>query len=187
MTKKLYRSNSQKIFGGVAGGIGEYFDIDPVLVRVLFLILIFGYGISLLAYIVMWIIVPISPYYQSYDMPMGNPVTGNPTTENPVTGNPETGQVSSEDTETDPNQAQANATNEFYQQNPYYQEAEQKDSHNSSQMKKFFGVILIVVGGLIFIDEVMPNFDFDFVFPLLLVATGGYILMHKNRDSGDAS
>ena len=177
MAKKLYRSNSQKIFGGVAGGVAEYFDIDPVLVRVLFLILIFGYGISLIAYLIMWIIVPISPFYQSYEMPMGNPVTGNP-----VTGNPEAGQASSENAEANPNQAQAN---EYYQQHPYYQEAEQKDSHNSTQMKKFFGVILIVVGGLIFIDEVMPNFDFDFVFPLLLVATGGYIIMHKNRGSGD--
>ena len=171
MAKKLYRSNSQKIFGGVAGGVAEYFDIDPVLVRVLFLILIFGYGISLIAYLIMWIIVPISPFYQSYEMPMGTPT--------------DTGQSSTESsTEQNPNQAQSQA-NEYYQQHPYYREAEQKDSHNSTQMKKFFGVILIVVGGLIFIDEVMPNFDFDFVFPLLLVATGGYIIMHKNRDSGD--
>ncbi|MFT4261315.1 MAG: PspC domain-containing protein [Candidatus Woesearchaeota archaeon] len=60
MTKKLlYLSEDKKIVAGVCGGIGEYFDVDPVLVRflwVLFTLLLFGTGV--LAYLIAWIIIP---------------------------------------------------------------------------------------------------------------------------------
>ena len=58
MEKKLYRSTTNKIFGGVCGGLGEYFEIDPVLVRVLTVIVALATGFGLLAYIVAWIIIP---------------------------------------------------------------------------------------------------------------------------------
>lgn len=57
-TKRLYRSNKQKIIGGVCGGIAEYFNIDPVLVRLIFVFIMFTGGWALLAYIIGWIIVP---------------------------------------------------------------------------------------------------------------------------------
>ena len=61
--QKLYRSREDRMLGGVCGGLGEYFDIDPTLVRVLF---IFGAflgipGALLLIYLVMLIIVPQKP------------------------------------------------------------------------------------------------------------------------------
>jgi phage shock protein PspC (stress-responsive transcriptional regulator) len=46
------------MIAGVAGGIAEYFDIDPVIVRAIFIISFFGAGASVLAYIILWIIVP---------------------------------------------------------------------------------------------------------------------------------
>jgi phage shock protein C len=58
MSKKLYRSTNQKVFGGVCGGIAEYFDIDPVIVRILFVIAVFGWGVSFLIYILALFIVP---------------------------------------------------------------------------------------------------------------------------------
>ena len=59
MTKKLHRSRQNKLLAGVAGGIAEYFDIDPVIVRALFVVTTIGWGISLLLYILLWIIVPL--------------------------------------------------------------------------------------------------------------------------------
>lgn len=59
--KKLYRSIDERIVGGVCGGIAEYFRIDPVLVRIIFILLVFGAGTGLLAYIIAWIIVPEEP------------------------------------------------------------------------------------------------------------------------------
>lgn len=56
--KRLYRSTQHKVLGGVAGGLGEYFDLDPVILRVLFVLLLFASGVGFLAYIILWIAVP---------------------------------------------------------------------------------------------------------------------------------
>ena len=58
--KKLYRSRDSKIIAGVCGGIGEYFNIDPVIVRIIFLLLIFS-AVSPIVYIIAWIIIPLRP------------------------------------------------------------------------------------------------------------------------------
>jgi len=55
---KLYRSETNKVIAGVCGGLGEYFDIDPVILRIiLFLITIFG-GSGILIYIILWVVIP---------------------------------------------------------------------------------------------------------------------------------
>ncbi len=60
--KKLYRSRSEKKLFGVCGGLGEFLEIDPVLVRVLFVVAAFAsFGIMILLYIVMAILVPRNP------------------------------------------------------------------------------------------------------------------------------
>jgi phage shock protein C len=61
--QKLYRSRENRMLGGICGGLGEYFDIDPTLVRVLF---VFGAflgipGALVLIYLVMLILVPQEP------------------------------------------------------------------------------------------------------------------------------
>ena len=58
MKNGLCRSRRNRIFGGVAAGLGDYLTIDPIIVRVLFVISIFLSGIGLLLYIILWIVVP---------------------------------------------------------------------------------------------------------------------------------
>lgn len=59
MSKRLYRSSSNKMIAGVCGGLAEYFNIDPVIIRLLFVILLLPGGFpGLLPYIIMWIVVP---------------------------------------------------------------------------------------------------------------------------------
>lgn len=58
--KKLYRSKTDRMIAGVAGGLGEYFEIDPTLVRLLWVLFLFT-GAGFLAYILAWIIVPEEP------------------------------------------------------------------------------------------------------------------------------
>ncbi|MDD4410028.1 MAG: PspC domain-containing protein [Candidatus Pacebacteria bacterium] len=58
--KKLYRNPDDMIIGGVCGGIGAYFSIDPVFIRILFIILFFSGGIGLPAYVILWIIIPMA-------------------------------------------------------------------------------------------------------------------------------
>jgi len=61
MAKKLYRSKKNKRIAGVCGGIAEYFDIDPIIVRLITLILVLSAGGGLVAYIIAWIVVPEEP------------------------------------------------------------------------------------------------------------------------------
>ncbi len=59
MAKKLYRSRTDRKIWGVCGGMAKYFDIDPVIVRVIAVVSIFVTGVSIIAYIVMAIVVPL--------------------------------------------------------------------------------------------------------------------------------
>jgi len=56
--RRLYRDADNKVIGGVCSGLGAYFNIDPVVVRILFVVLLLINGIGLIAYLVLWIAVP---------------------------------------------------------------------------------------------------------------------------------
>lgn len=56
-TQRLYRSEDDRVLGGVCGGIAEVYDLDPTIVRLVTLALIFS-GISPLIYLIAWIIIP---------------------------------------------------------------------------------------------------------------------------------
>ena len=62
MTKRLYRSKRDVMICGVCGGIAEYFDIDPTIARLVAVVLVFGWGSGLIAYLVGAIIIPKNPY-----------------------------------------------------------------------------------------------------------------------------
>ncbi len=59
-TQRLYRSSTNKVIGGVSAGLGDYFDLDPVLVRVLFVLLALFGGGGVFIYIVLWIVIPLN-------------------------------------------------------------------------------------------------------------------------------
>jgi phage shock protein PspC (stress-responsive transcriptional regulator) len=56
--KRLRRSVDDRVIAGVCGGLANYFDIDPVVVRVVFALLLVFAGGGLLAYLVLWIVMP---------------------------------------------------------------------------------------------------------------------------------
>ena len=58
MARKLYRSKTNRKIWGICGGLAEYYDVDPTLVRVLAVVSIFVSGLGLIAYIVMRFMVP---------------------------------------------------------------------------------------------------------------------------------
>ena len=66
MEKKLYRSQNERMIAGVCGGVAEYFEIDPSLVRLLFVIFAIAGGPGILAYIIMLLIVPEVPMQTGY-------------------------------------------------------------------------------------------------------------------------
>ncbi len=64
MQKRLYRSRKDEVVGGVCGGIAEYFGVDSVLIRLLAVFAVLFGGGGLMAYIIMWIIIPEEPRYR---------------------------------------------------------------------------------------------------------------------------
>jgi phage shock protein C len=58
MERKLYRSRSERMIAGVAGGLGVYLQVDPVWIRLLFVALLFASSLGFWLYLVLWIVVP---------------------------------------------------------------------------------------------------------------------------------
>jgi len=58
MTKRLYRSRTDAILGGVCGGLADYFAVDSSLVRIIFILLAVFTGFGVLAYVAMWLLIP---------------------------------------------------------------------------------------------------------------------------------
>ena len=63
MKKQLMRSGRDTKIAGVCAGVAHYFDMDPTIVRVIWGVLAFGYGAGIVAYIILWIIAPVSTDY----------------------------------------------------------------------------------------------------------------------------
>jgi phage shock protein C len=59
--KRLMRSSTDKKIGGVCAGLADYFDLDPTIVRIVWLLAIFFAGTGLLVYVVLWIALPLAP------------------------------------------------------------------------------------------------------------------------------
>ena len=60
--QRLVRPREGRKIAGVCLGIAEYFDLDPTLIRLIWLVLIFGAGTGVIAYIIGWIVMPEEPY-----------------------------------------------------------------------------------------------------------------------------
>ena len=56
--KRLYRDPDNRVLGGVCGGLGAYFNVDPVLFRLIFIIIFLVFGTGLIIYLVLWLITP---------------------------------------------------------------------------------------------------------------------------------
>jgi phage shock protein PspC (stress-responsive transcriptional regulator) len=58
--RRLYRSTTDRMLGGVCGGIGNYLEIDPILVRLVFVLLALS-GVSIALYVLLWVLIPDAP------------------------------------------------------------------------------------------------------------------------------
>lgn len=74
---RLYRSSTDRMLGGVCGGLGKYLEIDPLLIRLVFVLLAFS-GVSIVLYILLWLLIPNEPQAalqgQMPDQPLDQPL-----------------------------------------------------------------------------------------------------------------
>jgi phage shock protein PspC (stress-responsive transcriptional regulator) len=162
-TKRLYRSYEDKKVGGVAAGIAEYFDIDPLLIRLLFVILTLAGGGGVLIYIILWIVTPEKPYA--------------PRTEKFSNPSPQSEQAGSYEPKGD---------NQSYYQEPAFSSTEVTPPPPPRQRGSLIGgLVLITIGGLFLADELLPDFNFGDFWPVILIVIGGGLLikaMSKKRE-----
>ena len=150
MNRRLYRSRRDSVLGGVAGGVAEYLDVDPSIVRIIWAILaLVTGGLFLVLYIVMWIVVPEGPSAAT----VARAATA---TEAPA------GTTAEAAAEGVPAEASA----------PEWPAHEERLRRGSSGGAVIFGLILIGAGIWFLIDQYVPAFDRDLIWPIALVALG---------------
>ena len=155
------------MIGGVSGGIAKYFDIDPTIVRVLFVVSIFLGGGGILAYIILWVVVPEEPIITN---PSDEESIPNTNTDPSASDSDEQG---SSTFNSEVNKKVNEATNEI---NKIVNEARRNK-------KVFGGVILIFLGTLFLLDNIFPRFEFSNYWPLIFIVIGVTLIIKATNKS----
>ena len=152
MIPRLVRPRSERMISGVCGGLGLYFGVDPVIVRLLFVVLALSTGLTLLLYPVLWLIMP-----ETADAPALPPgARFDPQTGEPLPLDPTPAALASRLAETgEPTNSPAGARS------------------------RVLALVLVGVGTLILLDNLAEFFGFrisSFALPVILVGLGIYLL-----------
>lgn len=154
MRDRLYRSRDERVLFGVAGGVAEWLDIDPALVRIVFALLVLTAGFGLLLYIIMAIVIPEEPELAAPSRAPWTPA--------------------------DPNAPAAPTTPPA----PTWADdhASRRAARRAARAERdgrgvvIFGAILIVVGAWFLLDRYIPDLDGSLVGPIALIVIGALLL-----------
>ncbi len=160
MEKKLYRSRSDRMIAGVCGGLGEYLEVDPVWIRLFFVVLLFATGFGFWAYLVLWIIIPDE---KRVGLAPGDTVQANV-------------------------QEMADRARELGQslQRSFQNSREaatEGEAETSSSGAAVVGAAFIILGTFLLLREVgiLAWFDWSLMWPLLLILIGSAMLVTRLR------
>ena len=154
--RRLYRSKRDRIIGGVAGGLADYLEVDPTLIRFIWVLAALA-GFGVLAYIVAWLIIPEAPPGFEHGTPPyhgGQPEEPQASPEGqppPISGSPE-----------------ANG-------GPVFPRARR------DRTARLFGIALVVLGAWMLAERILPHFIVNQLWPLVLVVLGLYLLVSASR------
>ncbi|MEI8007626.1 MAG: PspC domain-containing protein [Bacteroidota bacterium] len=163
--KRLYRSLTDRKIAGVAGGLAEYFDTDPLILRLAFVVLSLAGGGGVLIYFILWIVTPEKPvsFGQFNSSHAGAPPAGAP-----------------------PDEGQASQADPFKTQDPFKTDAQPKSSpvdpfskvREKQKGSLVGGLVLITLGILFFVNQLVPNIDFGDLWPVIIVVIGVGLLIN---------
>jgi len=189
MNRRLYRSRTDSVIGGVAGGVAEYLDVDPSIVRIVWAVLaIVTGGIFFVLYIVMWIVVPQGaqpPGYRYQPGPGAVPGWTPPASDAPP---PPPAAMPAADTgdgtaTADAAAAEQEAAAAWNAQTPAPGEHHRPRGGGGGMI---FGLILILLGAWFLVDQYVPGLDSDLLWPIALVVIGGALLLISMRRSSES-
>ncbi len=177
MDKKLYRDEYHKKIAGVCAGLAEYFNIDVAIVRVVFVLALIFHGGGFLIYVIFWIVLPKKPLYidptVDYRVP---PPPGSPQADasgsfgpNPYPGNP---------------YGSTFGTGPGSSGGPFQGQPFPVQPRNSTSLVAIvFGVVLIIVGGSILLDDfdILPDWNIERLWPIILIVVGCALMISGER------
>jgi phage shock protein C len=166
MEKHLYRSRTDRMIGGVCGGLADYFGVDPTLVRVAAVLLGIANGVGVIAYIILLIIVPEEgdkPMYAAWSDSTDSPDGTAPADQAEPAPSPAT--------EPEPAPAPPVA--------PAAPVAPASFAPRRGGLTG--GIILIVIGGIFLASQFVPGLDIGKLWPLILVAVGVSMILKSGR------
>jgi len=164
MRDRLYRSREERVVFGVAGGVADWLDVDPALVRIVFALLVFAGGIGFFLYVVMAIVVPEEPFTLGAPPMPGDPAApATPVAEAAATAAPGAPYAPSGQAFVDARAARRAA-----------RRAQRAEGDGRGVV--IFGAILIVVGAWFLLDRYLTWLDSDLLGPVVLIVVGGLLL-----------
>ncbi|MFI5259477.1 MAG: PspC domain-containing protein [Candidatus Limnocylindrales bacterium] len=216
--RRLYRSADDRIFAGVAGGVAAYFDVDPVIVRIIwFLSVPFSGTLTFWAYVVMILVVPLEPSewpQQSPWAPGGAPLgygagytpttpgtgpatapdaPGAPVDAGAAPGAVPTGTQAFGPGTTAPGSTGAPAAGGWWgsdwrsqrRAERWQRRAERhayRNEHGGPGL--VFGLLLILVGGLLVLQQAVPSFNVNLTWPIVIIGLGAILIASSLRFGG---
>lgn len=160
--KRLYRSTTDRKLAGVASGLAEYFVMDPLLVRLAFVILTLAGGGGILIYVVLWIVTPENPMRIQ---PVIDREGQNFQQQNQ--GSPDDLSGSSGYTSDDPKG-----------EPPYTSPPATPQAKERTKGSLIGGLVLITLGMLFLADELIPQVNFGDLWPVILIVIGVGLLIN---------
>jgi phage shock protein C len=229
-TRRLYRSADDRILAGVAGGVAAYFDVDPVIVRIIWFLSVFFTGsLTFWAYLIMIIVVPLEPAewppaspWAPGGTPVGTasgfvpstpgtaPFAGSaPTTGSTDPGTAPAGSPAADATTADPNAANPSAAapttpppgaapgggwssdwrsqrrqDRWQRRAERWQQRADGRGYERGGAGLVFGLLLILVGGMLAWHQIDPSFDISLTWPVLIIALGAILVVSSFRFGG---
>jgi phage shock protein C len=194
--RRLYRSRTDRVLTGIAGGMAEYLEVDPTIVRILWVLAtIFTGGLILLLYIVLAFVIPVNPF-QGGPVPAGAwgagyAGAGGPTQagwDQPAAAPAGTGATTAPGTAYATGYAAGGAPAWNPGWNAEYQQSRAARTERPGRAGLIIGSVLIVFGVIALADVVIPGWlSGALVIPGLFVALGVGLLVASFRGSSDAA
>jgi len=192
MDKRAYRNPQDKVIAGVCTGLGEYFSIDPLFIRIIFLLFLFEPPIAFVAYIALWIALPKKPL----QMPM---IGTENTSENAQTFEQKVEEFGKEAEiigEKFGKEAErfGEEIGRKVEAAAEHLESKVKDTMNANKVNfslkidskpkkgKAMGIILISLGVIFLADNYLPDFDIERFWPIILIGIGFSILFSGKKE-----
>ncbi len=190
MPKRLYRSQTERMIAGVCGGLAEYFDVDPVFMRLAFVLLAFLTGIGFLLYPLLWIIMPeegsvLRPprevVRENLDKMRDDAERlGEDLGVWRATGKTAAGETASGETTTE----KAPASDPATERSTVIIEPPVHHHHHSSGDRQFIAGVIVLLLGLLLLLQNLNLFwwaSFWRLWPLVLIVVGVFLLYRQTR------